>query len=186
MYFSEGKPQWRGTGLENRRGQTQAGSIPVPSAIFAPVAQLAEASDLNPDQSWFESTQAHHGTLAHDGRGSGFKPRSGRVRLSQVPPLRTDVAQRQRRTLEGRDSAGSNPAIGTTSFPRVAQLAGGTWLRTRTVEVRILSRGPFWRGRIAAIAAACKAVTLRENGEGSNPSPATIPEDCQSGNGLAC
>lgn len=62
MQLSERKSQWRDTGLENRRGHTQAGSIPVLSANLGPVAQSAEAPVSKAGQCWFESSRAHQFT----------------------------------------------------------------------------------------------------------------------------
>ena len=65
------------TGPENRV-PSWPGSTPTPSAIFAPLAQLAEASRLEREGSRFKSVEGHYYRVRIPiGRGSGLKNREG-------------------------------------------------------------------------------------------------------------
>ena len=102
----------------------------------------------------FDSCRFRHTrTVGREVRHRHAKPANPQGCGGSIPPpsaIRARSPIGRRRHLEVVNSAGSNPAVRTNAI--VAQLAGGTALKTRTVRVRIPPMAPRWRSPTAEAA----------------------------------
>jgi hypothetical protein len=104
-----------------------------------------------------ESLSSHNlrSRSAADQRGS-LRTRRSQVQFLPGAPLSPRSPTRRRRSAQNGDSAGANPAVGTT-FPPCSPTSRGAPLKKEKLRVQILPGGPL----LALVAQLAEAANLR-------------------------